>query len=281
MYNAKIVMEKGQTILLGFEYGVVFDITPLSGVDVEILTSQSFQQVGESVQGSSITGITRELHCVPFKNEKEISNQILRTFTPNAKGKVFVNGFFFDFVVQKTPFVFTSKYGKTTIDFLLYCPYPFWRKETKKEYIFGGVKPLFSFPTTYDSHKFGEKIANQAMNCKNEGTIESSLFIEFKNNTPTQVSNFGVINTDTGDFIGFNTTLIENDKLTVFVEDGILVAEKSDYGGRRNAVFYLMDGSNLFSVGVGDNPILPFADTGLENLSVYINFNEGYSGVIV
>ena len=48
MYNATIQTKDGKQLDLGFEYGIVFDISPLSGVDVDIATSQSFQQIGLS-----------------------------------------------------------------------------------------------------------------------------------------------------------------------------------------------------------------------------------------
>ena len=84
MYNAKIVSNNGTVLNLGFDYGIIFDITPLSGTDIEISTSQSFQQIGESVENSSALGLTREIYGVDavnrfniFKINNTIKNSII------------------------------------------------------------------------------------------------------------------------------------------------------------------------------------------------------------
>ena len=38
-YNAKIVTNKGDVLDLGLDYGIAFDITPLSGMDIDVSTS--------------------------------------------------------------------------------------------------------------------------------------------------------------------------------------------------------------------------------------------------
>ena len=81
MYNAKIVSNNGEVLNLGFDYGVIFDITPLSGTDIEVSTSQSFQQIGESVENSSALGLTREIYGVIIDNERATQEKLFKIFS--------------------------------------------------------------------------------------------------------------------------------------------------------------------------------------------------------
>ena len=43
MYNAKFVKSNGDVFNFGLEYSTIFDIFPLSEIDVQIGTNQGFQ----------------------------------------------------------------------------------------------------------------------------------------------------------------------------------------------------------------------------------------------
>jgi hypothetical protein len=77
LYNAKIITSNGVVLNLGFDYGIAFDITPLSGVDVDVSTSQTFQQIGESVDSSSASGLTREIYGFIIENESATTDKEL------------------------------------------------------------------------------------------------------------------------------------------------------------------------------------------------------------
>ena len=91
MYNARIEMDDGRTLDLGFDNGIIFDISPLSGIDVDISTSQSYNQIGESVADMSTFGLTREIFGVIINDENKNSKNILNTLTAFSSGKIYIN----------------------------------------------------------------------------------------------------------------------------------------------------------------------------------------------
>jgi hypothetical protein len=157
VYNAKIVSNNGTVLNLGFDYGIVFDITPLSGTDIDVSTSQSFQQIGESVENSSVLGLTREIYGVIIDNEKTTQEKLFKVFSAFSSGRLYVGDRYCDFVTNKTPYISREKGGRLTFMTAIFCPYPFWLDEKLSEYIFGGITPAFSFPVIYDSHRYSTR----------------------------------------------------------------------------------------------------------------------------
>ena len=276
-YNAKIVTSKGDELNLGLDYGVVFDITPLSGMDIDVLTSQSFQQIGESVENSSVLGLTREIYGVIIDNEKTTQEKLFKVFSAFSSGRLYVGDRYCDFVTSKTPYVSREKNGRLTFMTAVFCPYPFWLDEKLSEYVFGGVEAAFSFPVVYDSHTFGIKSEIKATNCYNEGNVKQAMNIEFS--TSSSVENFGLKDMYTGKFLQISETITGYDKVNVYQKEGKIYIDLTRDGVKRNIIGKLVEMSTLFELETGDNVIVPFADNGVENLNVYVNFNPAYTGV--
>lgn len=279
MYNARIESKDGKSIDLGFEYGVVFDISPLSGLDIDVATSQSFQQIGESVENVSVLGLTREINGVIFEDEKNVYNKLSTILSAFSSGILRIGDRYCEFTTSKTPFFIREKSGRLTFSAMIYCPYPFWLDEKLSEYVFGGVDPAFSFPVVYDTHIFGIRKPIETTNCYNEGNVKQTMNIEFS--TFASVENFGLRNTRTGRFLQIAETITGDDKVNVYQEDGKLRIELTRDGVKTNIISKLVEMSTLFELETGDNVIVPFADSGIENLNVYVKFNPAYTGVYV
>lgn len=279
MYNATIQTKDGKQLDLGFEYGIVFDVSPLSGVDVDIATSQSFQQIGESVENTSVLGLTREIFGVIMNNEKSITEKLLSTLSAFSSGKLKIGDRYCEFTTQKTPYINREKSGRLTFSASLYCPYPFWIDEKTNGYVFGGVTPAFSFPVLYDSHIFGVRKPVETMNCYNRGNVRQTFNAEFS--TFASVSNFGLRNVTTGSFMQIAETISGNDVVNVYQDGGKIRIELTSEGETSNIIAKLVDNSTLFELETGDNIIVPFADEGLENLNVSLTFSPAYTGVYV
>ena len=54
MYNAKFENSNGEIFYFGYQYGNLFDIDGLTGLDVSVSMSQGFNQVGKTVENLSI-----------------------------------------------------------------------------------------------------------------------------------------------------------------------------------------------------------------------------------
>ena len=279
MYNAKIITSDGTTLNLGFDYGVVFDITPLSGMDVETSTSQSFQQIGESVDGLSVLGLTREIYGGIISDEQAIQEKILRVFSTFSSGKLYIGDRYCDFVVSKTPYISREKNGRVTFMAAIFCPYPFWQEAKLSEYIFGGITPAFSFPVSYDNHIYSTRKTIEAKNCYNRGNVNQAFEVEFS--TFASSSGFGLRNHKTGKEVKINENILGDDKVIIYHQNGEVKVELIRGGVKTNIIGKLAEKSTLFEVDTGDNFLTPFADEGIENLNVYVKFNPGYTGVIV
>ena len=279
MYNARIETKDGKTLNLGFENGIIFDITPLSEVDIEIATAQSFQQIGESVENTSVMGLTRELSGVIIRDEKKNAQNLISTLSAFSSGKLYIGDRYCEFTTKKTPYIIRKKSGKLTFNALIYCPYPFWLDDELSEYVFGGVTAAFSFPVIYDNHIFGIKKPVETTNCYNIGNVGQTMNIEFS--TFASVGNFGLRNTVTGKFIQIAETITGDDRVNVRQENGKIYIELTHDNVKTNIIGKLVEMSTLFELEAGDNVLVPFADSGVENLNVYVNFNPAYTGVYV
>ena len=279
MYNAKIVTSNGIVLNLGFEHGIVFDITPLSGIDIDVSTSQSFQQIGESVENSSVLGLTREIYGVIMNNEKTTQEKLFKVFSAFSSGRLYVGDRYCDFVTSKTPYISREKSGRLTFMTAIFCPYPFWLDEKLSEFVFGGITPAFSFPVIYDNHRYSTRKSIEATNCHNKGNVKQTMEIEFS--TFATSSGFGLRDDTTGNFIKVNEEISGEDKVIVRQENGELKIELKKDGVKSNIIGKLADRSTLFELQTGDNVLTPFAEEGVENLNVYVKFNPAYTGVIV
>lgn len=278
-YNAKIVTNKGDILNLGLDYGIAFDITPLSGMDIDVSTSQSFQQIGESVENSSVLGLTREIYGVIINNEEETQEKLFKVFSAFSSGRLYIGDRYCDFVTSKTPYVSREKSGRLTFMTAIFCPYPFWLDEKLSEFIFGGITPAFSFPVIYDNHRYSTRKPIEATNCHNKGNVRQTMDVEFS--TFATSSGFGLRDDTTGHFVKVNEEISGEDKVIVRQENGELKIELIRNGNKTNIISKLADKSTLFELQAGDNVLTPFADEGIKNLNVYVKFNPAYTGVIV
>lgn len=279
MYNAKIVTSNGIVLNLGFEHGIVFDITPLSGTDIDVSTSQSFQQIGESVENSSVLGLTREIYGVIIDNEKTTQEKLFKVFSAFSSGRLYVGDRYCDFVTSKTPYISREKSGRLTFMTAIFCPYPFWLDKKLSEFVFGGITPAFSFPVIYDNHRYSTRKPVEATNCHNKGNVKQTMDIEFS--TFASSVGFGLRDDTTGKFIKVNEEISGEDKVIIRQENGEIKIELIRGGVKSNIISKLAEKSTLFELNTGDNILTPFADDGIANLNVYVKFNPAYTGVIV
>ena len=279
MYDAKIINQNGNELVLSFEKGIAFDVSPLSGVDVDVSSSQSFLQVGESIEGVSVEGIPREIYGVIKDNERENFDNISKVLSPFSKGKLYIGDKYCEFVVQKSPVFVREKSGRLTFNAEIFCPFPFWLLANRSDYKLGGVQPAFKFPVIYDSHIFGIIKAVENTNVYNSGNVKQGIHITFTSSAAT--TNFGIRDSHTGSFVKIQETISGNDRVDVYQEEGKLKVELTRDDITTNIISKIVEGSTFFEVSIGDNLVTVFADEGAENLSVLVGFNPAFTGVFV
>lgn len=274
MYNARFISDLGDSFDFGAEHGVLFDIDPLSGIDVSVQTSQGFQQTGVTIEGSSLPGITRNIKGVIVNNLLILKSQMLRVFSPGVYGDLyFEDKYFCSGIISSSPeFGEGDKKGVFTLD--LFCSQPFWFTSNPSSYILGGYTAAFRFPVNYSKvHRFGIKNPTAFINCANYGVSDVDFVATFSASDP--VVNYGIVNAITLEDLSMLDTLEAGDKVRVYRKNGRLRVEKNG-----NDIFSkLSEDSTLFTMKRGDNPLKSFADEGIDNLGVSIEFYAPVSGV--
>lgn len=276
MYSAKIVTDAGNTVQFGYAYGIIFDISPVNGIDVDIATSQGFQQIGVTVENQSVGGLSRDIEGIIFRDIEKNTNTILKALPNFTTGKLYFNdNYFCNIVVEKTPEIRIKK-GKTVFEMRLFCASPYWYGADMYSYILGDYIPAFRFPTMYDAHIFGIK-SDTFINCYNDGDVQTDYTLTFTCSTP--VTRPGIINVITLEKLNLDMTLEPSDTVRVYRNNGRLYITK-EAGSVVEDVFYtLEDGSTLMWMHPGNNLLRVTADEGENALNASIEFYAPYVGV--
>ena len=240
MYNARYISNTGETYDIGGAGSTIFDMDIGNGISVDISTAQGFAQIGERVEGQTVTGKPISVNGVIYK---DISNRrkILRSvFAPFTSGRLtFDNGYYIDVYVKDTPsFSPVKNDGRFTM--LLYAPFPFFSKSDTGKIEFGEIVPGFSFPVNYaEPHIFGIKSRNEPKNILNDGDVPVSFNVTFE--TTGKVTNITVTNLDTGEFLRILGDLFVGQKIVLKRStEGVLSAVLID-GDKQTDIIYLID----------------------------------------
>ena len=214
MYNAKYVSNTGETYNFGVDGATVFDMDIGNGLSVDIATSQGFSQIGESVEGQTVTGRPINVKGTIYKDVRLNRKRLRSVFAPFTNGRLsFDNGYYIDVYVKETP-TFSPVKDDGRFTMLLYAPFPFFSKTDTGKVEFGMIEPTFSFPVNYaNPHYFGRKSQNLAENLLNDGEVEIPFDIMFK--TTGKATDIRVTNLDTGEFLLIKGNLFANQKIVV------------------------------------------------------------------
>lgn len=277
MYNAKFVKSNGDVFSFGLEYGTIFDISPLSELDVKIGTNQGFQQIGDTIQTRGMKGVTRTIRGRIIGEANSLKRRLLTVFSPFASGKLYFDGkYYCNAVVKKTPAISVND-RDAEFSMMLYCPSPYWYAAQQSSYSIGRIIPAFHFPTAYTTHKFGTKNPNAFINVYNPGEDTDDFELEFA--ATGDVTTCGVIDINTQEFIEITTELTAGEVVRMYRDSGRLRVEMLS-GGVATDIFGLLKyDSNLFTIRSGDNVWKMYAGAGIESLSVEATFNAAYPGV--
>lgn len=279
MYTAKIITDAGKTFNFGYEHGTLFDIEPLSGTNVNVLTSQGTGQIGTTVENQAVGGINRTISGLVLN--KETATYLLSTLPAFTTGKLFVNDVrYCNIVVNRTPEISFKKDGRMPFTMRVYCATPFWSESQLKFKVLSGIIKMFKFPTKFNQHMFGRTIQNAFINVFNEGDVSTPLKCVFTSSAT--VENYGIQNIRTFEKLEFNDTLRVGETATVYFENTKLYAYKEDeLGNVTQLIHAITDDSNLFLLTKGDNILKSTADVNESNLYATVSFRPQYMGVVV
>lgn len=274
-------MDNGQDVIINEpDCGLMGNLDPISGVDVDISTSQSVNQVGESIDSQTVGGVLRTIsgECLSASAAKAL----ISALPPLTSGKLILNDkYFADFSVKKSPYVVRTAGSRNGRPFsaMLYCKKPFWQRLDMSQVILGGFMPSFRFPVNYTApHCFGVKNPTAFVTIRNDGDFRSAFRAEFAA-IGGNVQNPTLLNVATGEKLRVLTTLVDGQKLRVYHDNDQLEVVRVSGETETDIFAALDDDSDLFYAVPGDNVFQSTADSGGESMQCTVSFYESYMGV--
>ena len=278
MYEAKFENSKGQVFFFGYQYGNIFDIVGLTGQDLNVATSQGFNQVGETVENVSVGSKLIEIKGRLLGDATQDKRNMLAVFAPFESGRlIFENKYFIECSVKYTPIITVDK-EDPKFELVLLAPYPYWKKLEAESHTLGGWKPMFTFPVNYGQpHLFGIEETGAFINAYNAGEIDAFYKLEFY--AKGEVKNPEVINVKTQEFIKIYDTLYNGERILIYRQGGKLIVEKESAGIVQDAFNLLDENSDLLMMHVGDNILKATAEKNESLLVTTLTFNKVAVGV--
>lgn len=272
MYNAKFINDNGTELLLSADNGIVFDITDMGGIAVNIGTAQALSQIGETILNQSVGGMPLLIKGVIFRNIVFLKNAIRKIFAPFNQGELHIGNYKIRVVIKTSP-LFNPSVDNGSFTVQLYAPVPFWSKNEYSESSNYQFIKRFSFPTKYNTHKYGETILGNYLVVTNNGDISVPFSCEIT--ATTEITDFSIIDILTLKKMSFVGTLDVDEKISVYRDkDGLLKVDKQDADGVvYDAISMLSDDSNLFELKVGET-VLYFDENSAGKIIVRTMFTE-------
>lgn len=277
MYSAKILTDNGD-IFLDFDHGIIFDISPLSGVDVTLQRTQNYSPgIGESVGGHYTGGVTRTVRGV-ITSGRATQVSLFNKLTPGTSGRLVVDDrCWCRFVIKKTPMIAKEKSGRITFSMQLFCPLPYWCVGQAISGEFNANKPSFMFPVNYsDPHTFGIAINDSFLKITNSAGIITPF--ELSVVALGNVSNPQIYDAYRGTKLAFELSLSAGDSIVFSSYDGVK-CEITEDGRKSTTNKYISDDSNLFFIPPGESILKTDADIGRGNMVAVLTYQPSTMGV--
>lgn len=273
MYSVVFEADNGKKYVFGINGNTVFDMDLGAGVTVDIGTSQSFSQVGETVDTQSVSGRPINVKGVVYGDVPERKRAMRNVLAPFTHGRLVFNGTHFIRVyVKATPsFSPVRNDGRFTMQF--YAPFPFFSDINEQNYYIGAVVPQFRFPVNYGvPHRFGTRSAARYTNVVNTGDVRVP-FRAYIHSDGT-CTNVTISNLKTFAFLKLNGTLNAGDSVEIYRDDsGVLRAELTSGGVVSDIISWIDEDSSLFELEAGDNLLSANDDEGGVSLTARFTFN--------
>lgn len=254
-------------------------VTGIDGIPVTIVTSQGFDQIGETIDNMSVEsrpiGIIGRIDNFESSQLRAINNM----FLPMTMVRMFFEDkYWIDCAVKEAP-VFSYNLRSCTFSVHLTAPYPFWKSVERNYYKLGGTSGGFNFPISYNvPHNFGLFSETLFLNCMNRGNTKVDYMAEITCSSGTAV-NVTLTNAQNQKFIRVNTSITANDTVRIFRENNILRVTKETNGETSDIFSALDEDSDLFFMDVGDNVIRATKGSGDGVLIVAVMFYDTLTGV--
>lgn len=278
MYEVIFESDSGKKYVFGKNGNTVFDMDLGNGMSVDIGTSQGFSQIGETVEGQSVTGRPINVKGTIFGDvvqRKRIMRNIIAPFT---SGRLIFGDYFTRVYVKSAPTFSTIRDdGRFSLQF--FAPFPFFYGNSESTVELGGVTPLFKFPVNYAiPHKFGERANEKYSNIVNSGDVKVPFRITLQSMGTS--TNPTISNLTTFESLKLNGVLYAGDSIDIYRDDhNIMRVDLYSGGVVSDATSWVDEDSTLFELNVGDNLIAANDDEGGAGLTARFSFNPAVAAL--
>lgn len=280
MFEVVFEADNGKRYVFGKNGNTYYGMDIGNGVEVQLGTSQGFQQVGETVETQSVGGrpinVTGELYGdIPARK------QMLRNVcAPLTSGRLLLNGSYFIRVYVKAAPTFSPVKNNGLFTMQFYAPYPFFSSMEVKAVQVGTVVPQFRFPVNYSvPHRFGTRDATKAINIPNGGDVKVPYRLSLRSDG--ECTNVTVTNLRTLAYFRLNGTLLAGESLDIYRDDeGVLRAELTAADGTvSDVISWIDEESTLFELEPGDNLISATDDAAGATLTANFVYREAVAAL--
>ncbi len=280
MYNLRYVRNDGKTITMtpDSDY-IIATVSGVTGYETSLSTSQGYEQTGNSVDGTSVSGQSIAINGFVLGVKPKAKRELLNIFAPQTQGRLYwEESCWIDVYVKSSPSITQEVNSKFSL--VLFAPYPYWRSVEQSVKALGITTKMFRFPVNYsESHCFGEVNTTGEVNCYNEGSAAATFTLYLK--APVKVVDPVIINTLSGKKLKFNGTLQAGDLLTLYRDVGAVRLELTRDNVTTNALDMLDDSSDLFQLDIGDNVLTGDAELNGASMQVTIIYYNSWAGVLI
>ena len=257
----------------------VTSISGASGNDIAISEAQGAGQVGSTISNQSVQPKDITINGAVLAMVEANRRSILACVLPGVMGRLTViqNGesWYIDGAPKRTP---EFSHGSVVQDFqfVLHCPYPYWRSTADGSAQVAGLTKLFQFPCSLAGTWYISKYSDSLFTVvENEGTAAMEFDVTFT--AATEVTDPEFYHVERGTFIKINKVMAAGEKITVSTVYGRKgVTLHLPNGTQANGFKYLDVGSDLnMKIDPGANTIRCDAANNREGLRVQIIMPKG------
>lgn len=290
--DRKILASNGKTTIDLTESPYFVDkITGFDVLDVQIVTSQGFDQDGATLLNSYVLprdmGIEGQIKADTTYQMQQLRDNIMNVFLP--KKTITINHYYggrnrlIEVMVEKTPkFSFTKISSIQEYSIQMKATEPYWRDVTETLVQVANWVGKFHFPLVIPKDKgvvFGVKQSSLIARVYNRSTIKVGMRFEFIANG--EVQNPQLFNINTRESFKLLCNMAAGERITIQTGQEKTVTKrlagvKENYIGKID----LAGGGNTFlELEPGDNLFRYTADAGEDMLEVKIYYYNKYPGV--
>ncbi|MFV0413496.1 MAG: hypothetical protein ACK5L3_09535, partial [Oscillospiraceae bacterium] len=213
----------------------ITDIAGISSNNITISETQGAAQVGSTIESQSIQPRDITINGAVLQAVEDNRSGIIACVLPGIIGRLTItqNGesWYIDGAPKQTP-IFSDGLRVQTFQFVLRCPYPYFRSAESGNAQIAGLTKLFQFPCTLAGTWYISQYSESLFAIvENAGTAAMEFDVVFS--AITEVTNPEFFHVGRGVFIKINRVMAAGEKITV-----------STVYGRKGVTLQLADGSS-------------------------------------